>query len=46
VSEISLTIKDTIHHAIYKIDDHNKTIIIYAIGLRMDIYEIITELIR
>lgn len=34
------------YRAIYKIDDHNKTIIIYAIGHRMDIYEIITELIR
>lgn len=34
------------YRAIYKIDDYNKTIIIYAIGHRMEIYEIITKLIR
>lgn len=34
------------YRAIYQIDDHNKTIIIYAIGHRKDIYEVITELIR
>ena len=32
------------YRAIYQIDDHNKTIIVYAIGHRRDIYEIITEL--
>ena len=30
--------------AIYQSDDQNKTVIIYAIGHRGDIYEIITEL--
>ena len=34
------------YRTIYQIDDQNKTIIIYAIGLRKDIYEVITELIR
>lgn len=34
------------YRAIYQIDDLNKTIIIYAIGHRRDIYEVITELIR
>ncbi len=34
------------YRTIYQIDDHNKTIIVYAIGHRRDIYEIIAELIR
>ncbi len=34
------------YRAIYQIDDQNKTVIIYAIGHRRDIYEVITELIR
>ena len=34
------------YRIIYQIDDQNKTIIIYAIGHRRDIYEVITELIR
>ncbi len=34
------------YRTIYQIDDQNKTIIIYAIGHRRDIYEVITELIR
>ncbi len=33
------------YRTIYQIDDQNKTIIIYAIGLRKDIYEVITELV-
>jgi len=31
---------------IYQIDDRTKTLIVYAIGHRRDIYEVITELIR
>ena len=34
------------YRIIYQIDDQSKTIIIYAIGLRRDIYEVITELVR
>lgn len=34
------------YRAIYQIDNRNKTIIIYAIGHRRDIYEVITELVR
>ncbi len=34
------------YRAIYQIDDNSKTIIIYAIGHRRDIYGIITEMIR
>ena len=33
------------YRTIYQIDDQNKTIIIYTIGLRKDIYEVITELV-
>ncbi len=33
------------YRAIYQIDDQNKTVIIYTIGHRRDIYEVITELI-
>lgn len=31
---------------IYQIDDRTKTLIVYAIGHRRDIYEVITERIR
>jgi mRNA interferase RelE/StbE len=34
------------YRIIYQIDDSNKTIIVYTIGHRRDIYEIIAELIR
>ena len=34
------------YRTIYQIDDQNKTIIIYAIGHRRDIYEVITKLVR
>ncbi len=34
------------YRAIYQIDDQSRTIIVYAIGHRRDIYEIVTELIR
>ncbi len=34
------------YRAIYQIDNQDKTIIIYAIGHRRDIYEVITELVR
>ena len=34
------------YRAIYQIDNQNKTVIIYAIGHRRDIYEVITKLIR
>jgi len=34
------------YRIIYQVDDPNKTIIIYAIGRRKDIYEVITELVR
>ncbi|MDY0222115.1 MAG: type II toxin-antitoxin system RelE/ParE family toxin [Desulfobacterium sp.] len=32
------------YRAIYQVSDENRTIIIYAIGHRKDIYEIVTEL--
>jgi len=31
------------YRAIYQVDDENRTIIIYAIGHRREIYEIVTE---
>lgn len=31
---------------IYRIDDRAKTLIVYVIGHRKDIYEVITELVR
>jgi mRNA interferase RelE/StbE len=34
------------YRTIYQIDDHNKSTIVYAIGHRKDIYEIIAELMR
>lgn len=40
------SLKMKLYRAIYLIDDHNKTIIVYAIGHRRDIYEIIAGLIR
>ena len=32
------------YRAIYKVDDENRMVIVYAIGHRRDIYEIVTEL--
>ena len=34
------------YRIIYQFDDRDKTIIVYAIGHRRDIYEVITELVR
>jgi mRNA interferase RelE/StbE len=34
------------YRAIYQIDDQNKTVIVYALGHRKDIYEVVAELVR
>ena len=34
------------YRAIYRVDNHNKHIVVYAIGHRKDIYEIFSELIQ
>ena len=40
------SLKIKCYRIVYQFDDRNKTIIVYAIGHRRDIYEVITELVR